>query len=127
MAKRKIECDLNDIIGVHLRKKKCEKSLKLFYEKSGEIRNDKTKIWEKFLDYLKEKNTAKKHVIEEDLGFEINFGAYQPDIKVSSNALAASKRFNNEHSKKKQSNIEGEIKKKKEIPKEFVKKILRAS
>ena len=86
MAKRKIECDLNDIIGVHLRKKKCEKSLKLFYEKNGRILNEETKIWEKFFDYLKGKNTVKKHVKEEDLGFEINFGAYQPDMKVSSNA-----------------------------------------
>ena len=83
MAKRKIpaDCSLNDIIGDHLKNTKCEKSLKLFEEKVGTSK--KAKMMEKFLNYLKEKEMEKENTRDDDLGFEINFGAYQPDKKVS--------------------------------------------
>ena len=82
MTKRKIDCNLNDIIGSYFMKKKYEKSLKLFDENVDETKNDAKEILEKFFRYLKEK-TDKKNAKEDDLGFEINFGAYQPDTKVS--------------------------------------------
>ena len=84
MAKRKIPVDwsLNDIIGEHLKITKCEKSLNLFGEKFGPTR--KAKMMRKFLNYLKEKEEKKENTKDEDLGFEINFGAYQSDEKVSS-------------------------------------------
>ena len=83
MAKRKIpaDCQLNDIIGEHLKKSKCEKSLKLFEEKVGKTK--RAKMTKKFLIYLKEKEAEKENIRDENLGFEINFGAYQPDKKVS--------------------------------------------
>ena len=102
MAKRKIpvDCSLNDIIGEHLKEAKCEKSLKLFEEKVGQTKKakcekslklfevkvgptKKPKMMKKFLNYLKEKEAEKENTKDEDLGFEINFGAYQPDKKVS--------------------------------------------
>ena len=85
MAKRKNDCNLNDIIGSYFMKKKCEKSLKLFDENVDQTKNDATKILGKFFRYLKENKTVKKDEKEDDLGFEINFGAYQPDTKVSIN------------------------------------------
>ena len=39
---------------------------------------------ENFLNYLKKKELEKVNV-EDELGFEINFGAYQPEVKVSRN------------------------------------------
>ena len=83
MAKHKIpvDCSLNDIIGEHLKEAKCEKSLKLFEEKVGQTK--RAKMMEKFLNYLKKKEAEKENTKDEDLGFEINFGAYQPDKKVS--------------------------------------------
>ena len=83
MAKRKIPVDwsLNDIIGEHLKITKCEKSLDLFQEKVGPTK--KAKMMRKFLIYLKEKEAKKENTKHEDLGFEINFGAYQSDEKVS--------------------------------------------
>ena len=92
MAKRKkltkndrkhfnVDCSLNDIIGGHLKKLKFEKNLKLFEEKAGQTK--KTKMLKKFFDFLKEKELEKDNIKNEDLGFEINFGAYQPDKKVS--------------------------------------------
>ena len=82
MAKRKIDCDLSDIIGSYMRKKKYEKSLTLLNEKDkAQMKNDQTQMLKKFFDYLKEKETDKEN--HQDESFEINFGAYQPDKKVS--------------------------------------------
>ena len=82
MTKRKIDCNLNDIIGSYFMKKKYEKSFKLCDENVDQTKNDGKEILEKFFRYLKEK-TVKKNAKEDDLRFEINFGAYQPDTKVS--------------------------------------------
>ena len=83
MTKRKIsvDCSLNDVIGEHLNNTKCEKTLKLFEDKVGQTK--KAKMMKKFLNYLREREVEKENAKDEDLGFEINFGAYQPDKKVS--------------------------------------------
>ena len=83
MTKRKIDCNLNDIIGSYFMKKKYQKSLKLFNDNVDQTKNDAKEILEKFFCYLNENKTVKKNAKEDDLGFEINFGAYQPDTKVS--------------------------------------------
>ena len=82
MAKRKIpvDCSLDDIIGEHFKNTKCEKSLKFFGEKVGQKK--KAKMMVNFFDYLKKKEAEKENVNDEDLGFEINFGAHQPNEKV---------------------------------------------
>ena len=114
MAKRKIDCDLNDIIGSYMRNKKYEKSLKLFKDK-GQMKNDQTKMLKRFFDYLKEKEIEKENQPDDELGFEINFGGYQPDKSARLNEQG--------NSEKKRSKIDGESKKKTEVPKEFLKKI----
>ena len=84
MAKRKIDCSLDEIVGEYLMKRKCEKSRKLFEENIGYHKNNGTKILKNLLNFLKIMETKKEIRIEEDLDFEINFGAYQTDQKVSS-------------------------------------------
>ena len=83
MAKRKIDCSLDEIVGEYLKKRKYEKSCKLYREKVGNTRNDRSKMLEKFFDYLKIMETEREIKIEEDLDFEIDFGAYQIERKVS--------------------------------------------
>ena len=80
MAKRKIDCTLDAIVAVYLKKAKCDKSLKLLEGKVGNTQNYNMTILSKFVGYLKEK----ENLNDEDLGFEINFGAYQSKNKVSS-------------------------------------------
>ena len=84
MGKRKIDCTLDEIVGEYLNKRKCEKSRKLYEENTGYHKNDGTQILEKFMSYLKIMKTKKEVKKDEDLDFEINFGAYQTDEKVSS-------------------------------------------
>ena len=85
MAKRKIDCSLEEIVGEYLKKKKFEKSLKLFEEKVKHKNNDLNKTLKKLFDYLKKKESEKGDIEHEDLGFELNFGAYEPQQKVSWN------------------------------------------
>ena len=79
MAKRKQDCSVNDLIIGYLKKTKCEKTLKLFEESNENGNHD---ICEKFMSFLKKKETEKENDTD-DLGFEINFGAFQPVAKVS--------------------------------------------
>ena len=82
MAKRKIECSLDDIVMEYLKRAKCEKTSKLFgIERS--VESDHSKSLEKFIVFLKQKEMKKEFHVEDDLGFEINFGAFQPETKVS--------------------------------------------
>ena len=82
MAKRKIDCSLDDIVTEYLKEVKCEKTSKMFgNERSGE--SDHSKSLKKFMKFLKENETRKRNSVEDDLGFEINFGAFQPAPKVS--------------------------------------------
>ena len=83
MAKRKIDSSLIDFIVEYLKKRKCKRTLNLF-EKTNEQRKEGTRnqnVCEKFTDYLKRKEFEKQNEID-DFGFEINFGAYQQQIKV---------------------------------------------
>ena len=82
MAKRKIDCSLDDIVTEYLKKVKCEKASKMFgtNRSSG---TDHSKTLKKFMMFLKENATEKENRVEDDLGFEINFGAFQPATKVS--------------------------------------------
>ena len=81
MAKRKIDCDVDDFIVEYLKKAKFEKtSLMSEYEKERRESDSKSaKSLAKFYEYLK---TSRVNQEIDDLGFEINFGAYQP-TKVS--------------------------------------------
>ena len=81
MAKRKLDCSLDDIVSEYLKKIKCEKSSKIFRtESSGG--SDHAKSLKKFMNFLKRKETEKENRVEDDLGFEINFGAFQAEPKV---------------------------------------------
>ena len=113
MAKRKADCSLNDIICSYLKKRKCDDSLKLFTNQVGQ--KHETKILRKFVGYLKANKIKKENTSDDDLGFEINFGAYQLDDKVSTDRFT--------RSEKKAPKIETECKKRKVVPKKFIKKI----
>ena len=84
MAKRKIDCTLDEIVVKYLKKANCDKTLKLFADKVRRKKNVGTERLEQFFGYLKEKEVHKEKMFDDDLGFEINFGAFQPQIKVSS-------------------------------------------
>ena len=81
MAKRKLDSSLDGIIINYLKRGKCEKTVKLLEEKFDGKYED-VRVTEKFLNYLKAKE-VKKEIESDDLGFEINFGAYEPQPKVS--------------------------------------------
>ena len=52
------------------------------------VESGHSKSLEKFMKFLKKNEEAEKnHSAEDDLGFEINFGAFQPEAKVSSLGL----------------------------------------
>ena len=81
MAKRKIDCSLDDIVMEYLKKVKCEKTSKLFEtERSGA--SDHSKSLKKFIIFIRQKEIKKEYHVEDDLGFKINFGAFQPEAKV---------------------------------------------
>ena len=87
----------------------------------------------KLCEYLKEKEADKENKQDEDLGFEINFGAYEQEKKVSTrlkilNDVKIQLPLTNASKNlaimgKRESKNAGESRKKKEIPKEFIKKI----
>ena len=82
MAKRKMDCGLDDIVTEYLKKVKCEKSSKMFGAERSSA-SDHSKSLKKFMKFLKQKEKEKENRGEDDLGFEINFGAFQPEKKVS--------------------------------------------
>ena len=72
MAKRKIDCSLDDIVMEHLKKIKCERASKMFEtECSGG--SDHSKLLKKFIKSLKPSEIQKANQVEDDLGVEINF------------------------------------------------------
>ena len=82
MAKRKIDCNLDNIATEYFKRIKCEKTSKMFgTERSSE--SDYSKSLKKFMKFLKQTEVKKENRVEDDLGFEINFGAFQPEQKVS--------------------------------------------
>ena len=80
MAKRKNDCDLDDVISAYLKKKKYCRSLKLFDAKNGNKGDASSAVLSKFEKFLKKQNQKSKNL--DDLDFEINFGAFQPTQKV---------------------------------------------
>jgi len=113
MAKRKIDCALDEFVVKYLKKSKYEKTAKLL----GETNIGNSKIMKNFIKFVKIneklKNEAKKENLDDDdLGFEINFGAYQsskPRIKISK-------------PKRPKNGTDGK-REKIEVPKKFMKKI----
>ena len=131
MAKRKRGCSLDDIVMEYLKIVKCKRTSTMF-ETERSSGGDHSKSLKKFIKFLKQKDLEKQNRIEDDLGFEINFGAFQPMIKVSfleqsqDQKLAYYLDFKlpldgaNKTSKGPKTRTE---KRKKDIPKEFIKKI----
>ena len=117
MAKRKIDCSIDDFIVDYLKKRKYKKSLQLFGEKNNSFMGRKLEnhdVCKKFIKYLKIKESEKGDV-DDDLGFEINFGAYQPESRLQITNFIGKK--NNSRNKT------DDKKEKIEIPKKFIKKI----
>ena len=83
MAKRKAEFSLDSFVTSYLKKAKCTRTLKFFVDEKRELETKNEHLLERFMKYLKKKEAEKRNEID-DLGFEINFGAYQPEAKVSS-------------------------------------------
>ena len=82
MAKRNLDSSLDYIVKEHLKKIKCEKTSKMFGTESSSEK-DHSKSLKKFIKFMRQKETEKENRVEDDLGFEINFGAFQPEKKVS--------------------------------------------
>ena len=76
-----MEFSLDDFIIEHLKKAKNEKTLKLFEGEKDDSTKENKKVYEKFMKYLKKKEAEKENE-NDDLGFEINFGAFQSESKV---------------------------------------------
>ena len=85
MAKRKADFtgSLDGFVTDYFKKTKCERTSKLFQDKNG-ASNESENVYERFIKYLKRKQTEN---VNDDLGFEINFGAYKPKVKVSWTSL----------------------------------------
>ena len=89
MSKRRYECsddDLSEFVTEYLKKAKFEKSQKLFQSQTDSINpkpssSSRKVSFSKFREFLMKK--SKKSQIDDDLGFEINFGAFQSEPKVS--------------------------------------------
>ena len=73
---------MNEFVIKYLKKAKYEKTLKLFAGKIGESKACTSAAHKKFTNYLKQKERTTKNANNDDLGFEINFGAYQQELKL---------------------------------------------
>ena len=91
MAKRKVDCSLDDIVMEYLKKVKCEKTSKMFGNEGSDGSNHERSL-KKFIEFMKQNEAKKETRVQDDLGFEINFGAFQPETKVSFSILL---RFSN--------------------------------
>ena len=113
MAKRKMDCSLNDFVVDYLKKKKFETTLKLF-DRDNKVMMEE-KLFKKFINYLT-KNELVEENANDELGFKINFGSYQsePGLKLKQIPVAKQKKRRNEKEREKI-----------EIPKKFIKKIKR--
>ena len=81
MAKHKMDCGLDDIVVEYLKKVKCGKTSKMFGTDHS-VGSDHSKSLKKFMKNLRRSEIKKENPVEDDLGFEINFGAFQPEPKV---------------------------------------------
>ena len=78
-----MELSLDDFIIEHLKTSKNKKTLKLFEGEKDDSKKENENVYEKFMNYLKKKEAEKENE-KDDLGFEINFGAFQSEGKVGS-------------------------------------------
>ena len=87
MPKRESDSKLGDVLVGYLKRRKYRRTLKSFEKiRTNENNHQNEKTCEKFFDYLKKIITvSNKKSGEDDLGFEINFGAYQYNSKVTFN------------------------------------------
>ena len=109
-----MDCTLDGFVFKYLKAAKYEKTCKLF----GESNLGNSKIIEKFIKFVNEKlknEATKKENLDDDLGFEINFGAYQSsETRLQLKKIPETKRSKNWTEGKRE---------KIEIPKKFIKKI----
>merc|ERR1712131_149491 len=114
MAKRKADFtgSLDGFVTDYFKKAKCERTSKLFQDNNGAPKESEN-VFERFIKYLKRKQTEN---INDDLGFEINFGAYKPKVKLP--ILSARKQLQT-----KKNSSEPKKENKIDIPKDFIKKI----
>ena len=75
MAKRKSDCDVDAFVLRYLKKAKFHKTSSLFGKSIVKQKSTMPKLSEEFLFYLKRPKIKQEN--EDDLGFEINFGAYE--------------------------------------------------
>ena len=113
MSKRKIECNVNDFVAEYLKKAKFKKTLDLFDKQNHESKKSSENMNVQFVQYLKAQTMQNKN--EDDLGFEVNFGAYQPEAKLK--ILKTKKRSKNQTKKS------DEKEKRIDVPFEFIEKI----
>ena len=117
MSKRKSDCTLNEFVVEYLKNSRYEKSFKLIAAKSRKPEESDGKICGKFTNFLKEKEAKKQYQRDDDLGFEINFGAYQQEtplpVKVAKQPTPEKIKLGSKNEK-----VES-----KGVPKEFMKKI----
>jgi len=112
MSKRKSDCTLNEFVVEYLKNSRYDKSFKLLAAKNLKPEESDGRICEKFTDYLKEKEAKTLYQTDDDLGFEINFGAYQP-INIVEQPTPEKTKVGSKSKKAKN----------KGVPKEFIKKI----
>ena len=91
MAKRKTDCSFDAFVLRYLKKAKFDKTLNLFEESIVKQESTSEKLTEEFLFYLKTLKIKQENV--DDLGFEINFGAYESTQVNLSVTYAACKEF----------------------------------
>ena len=76
---------MSEFVTEYLKKRKYEKSQKLFQSQKDSLiskpRNLSSNVLLKFREFVLKKTI--KTEIDDDLGFEINFGAFQSELKVS--------------------------------------------
>ena len=117
MASPNLDSSLNDVVIEYLKKVKCEKASKMFESKCAS-ENTCLKPLSEFIKFLKQKETMKESV-EDDLGFEINFGVYQQEVKLPATIARQP------NGQKLKIGSKNESTKKEDIPNEFIKQIQR--
>ena len=80
MGKRKHYCSLDEIVIECLKKAKYERTLKLFQKQDSNKCSKAT--YAGFIAFLEQSVVVKENKDDDDLGFEINFGAFQCETKV---------------------------------------------
>ena len=115
MAKRKQLCNLNDFVVDYLEKRTYERTLKLL-NRNNEVTMEEN-LHKKFMNYLKKNDLDEKNA-NDNLGFEINFGAYQSEPRLQLKQISETKRPKHGTTETKDGKHE-----KMEIPKTFIKKI----